>query len=88
MPLDEDTVRASVRKTGRCVVLQEASQTGGFAAEIIATIQEDPETFFSLKAPIARVCGPDTPYPVQMLEEGYLINRNRVLAAVTRSVES
>jgi pyruvate dehydrogenase E1 component beta subunit len=88
VPLDEDTVRASVRKTGRCVVLQEASQTGGFAAEIIATIQEHPETFFSLKAPIARVCGPDTPYPVQMLEEGYLINKNRVLAAVTRSVES
>jgi pyruvate dehydrogenase E1 component beta subunit len=88
VPLDEDTVRASVRKTGRCVVLQEASQTGGFAAEIITTIQEDPETFFSLKAPIARVCGPDTPYPVQMLEEGYLINKNRVLAAVTRSVES
>jgi pyruvate dehydrogenase E1 component beta subunit len=87
VPLDEDTVRASVRKTGRCVVLQEASQTGGFAAEIIATIQEDAETFFSLKAPIARVCGPDTPYPVQMLEEGYLINKNRVLAAITRSVE-
>lgn len=88
VPLDEETVRASVRKTGRCVVLQEASQTGGFAAEIIATIQEDSETFFSLKAPIARVCGPDTPYPVQMLEEGYLINRSRALAAVTRTVES
>jgi len=88
VPMDEDAVRASVRKTGRCVVLQEASQTGGFAAEVIATIQEDPETFYSLKAPIARVCGPDTPYPVQMLEEGYLINTHRVLAAVTRSAES
>jgi pyruvate dehydrogenase E1 component beta subunit len=88
VPLDEDTLRASVRKTGRCVVMQEASQTGGFAAEIIATIQEHSETFFSLKAPIARVCGPDTPYPVQMLEEGYLINKNRVLGAVTRTVES
>jgi pyruvate dehydrogenase E1 component beta subunit len=88
VPLDEDTLRASVRKTGRCVVMQEASQTGGFAAEIIATIQEHAETFFSLKAPIARVCGPDTPYPVQMLEEGYLINKNRVLGAVTRTVES
>lgn len=87
VPLDQDTLRASVRKTGRCVVLQEASQTGGFAAEIIATIQEDPETFFSLKAPIARVCGPDTPYPVQMLEEGYLINRQHALVAVTHTVE-
>ena len=44
VPLDEDTLRASVRKTGRCVILQEASQTGGFAAEIIATIQEHSRT--------------------------------------------
>jgi pyruvate dehydrogenase E1 component beta subunit len=88
VPLDEDTLRGSVRKTGRCVVLQEASHTGGFAAEIIATLQEDADTFFALKAPIARVCGPDTPYPVQMLEEGYMINRARALAAVTQTVES
>jgi pyruvate dehydrogenase E1 component beta subunit len=88
VPIDEDTVRLSVRKTGRCVVLQEASHTGGFAAEIIATIQEDADTFFALKAPIARVCGPDTPYPVQMLEEGYMINRARALAAVTQTIES
>ena len=88
VPLDEEAVRGSVRKTGRCVVLQEASQTGGFAAEIIATVQEDPDTFFALKAPIVRVCGPDTPYPVQMLEEGYLINRTRALAAITRTLES
>jgi pyruvate dehydrogenase E1 component beta subunit len=88
IPIDEDAVRTSVRKTGRSVVLQEASHTGGFAAEIIATIQEDGDTFFALKAPIARVCGPDTPYPVQMLEEGYLINRARALAAVTQTVES
>jgi pyruvate/2-oxoglutarate dehydrogenase complex dihydrolipoamide acyltransferase (E2) component len=70
VPLDERTLRASVRKTGRAVVIQEASQTGGFAAEVIATLQEDPDTFFSLKAPLGRVCGVDTPYPVQMLEEG------------------
>lgn len=87
VPLDQDTIRASVRKTGRCVVLQEASYTGGFAAEIIATIQEDADTFFALKAPIARVCGPDTPYPVQMLEEGYLINSTRALAAIKQTVE-
>jgi pyruvate dehydrogenase E1 component beta subunit len=88
VPLDQETVRASVRKTGRCVVLQEASQTGGFAAEVIATVQEDPDTFFSLKAPIARVCGADSPYPVQMLEEGYLLNGTRALAAIMRTVES
>ncbi len=88
VPMDEATVRASVRKTGRAVVIQESSHTGGFAAEVIATIQEDEETFFSLKAPLARVCGPDTPYPVQMLEPGYLINRARVLAAILRISES
>jgi pyruvate dehydrogenase E1 component beta subunit len=88
VPLDEDTIRNSVRKTGRCVVIQEAPQTGGFGAELIATIQEDPDTFFSLKAPIARVCGVDTPYPVQMLEEGYLITSARTLAAITRTLEN
>ncbi|CAN5679568.1 alpha-ketoacid dehydrogenase subunit beta [soil metagenome] len=88
VPLDEATVRASVQKTGRAVVIQESSFTGGFAAEVIATIQEDEETFFALKAPLARVCGPDTPYPVQMLEQGYLINRTRVLAAIRRLMQS
>lgn len=88
VPLDEATVRASVRKTGRAVVVQEASQTGGFAAEVVATIQEDDDTFFSLKAPLRRVCGPDTPYPVQMLEQGYLIDRGRVLQAILRLAET
>lgn len=88
VPIDVDTIRASVRKTGRAVVIQEASQTGGFAAEVITTIQEDDDTFFSLKAPLQRVCGPDTPYPVQMLEEGYLINPTRVFAAVDRLTRS
>jgi pyruvate dehydrogenase E1 component beta subunit len=88
VPLDTTTIRESVRKTGRAVVLQEASLTGGFAAEVIASIQEDPDTFYSLKAPILRVCGADTPYPVQMLEHDYLINRRRALGAVMRSVRS
>ena len=88
VPLDERTVRASVQKTGRAIVIQESSFTGGFAAEVIATIQEDEETFFSLKAPIIRVCGPDTPYPVQQLEPGYLLNSARVVAAITRLVQN
>ena len=87
VPLDAETVRASVRKTGRAVVAHESSKTGGFGAEVIATIQEDEETFFSLKAPMARVCGPDTPYPVQMLEPDYLVNADRVLKAALRTVE-
>ena len=77
-----------MRKTGRAVVLQEASYTGGFAAEVITSIQEDEDTFFTLKAPLVRVCGPDTPYPVQMLEDGYLTNRARTLAAIRRVTEN
>ena len=87
VPLDAEAVRGSVRKTGRVVVAQEASKTGGFGAEVIATIQEDDETFFSLKAPMQRVCGLDTPYPVQMLEPHYLLNKERILRAALRTLE-
>ncbi|MBE7554942.1 MAG: alpha-ketoacid dehydrogenase subunit beta [Anaerolineales bacterium] len=88
VPLDIDTLRASVMKTGRAVVIDEASFTGSFAAEVLTSLIEDEDIFFSLKCPIARICGPDAPYPVQMLEEGYLINRKRVLKAILKSVES
>lgn len=88
VPLDLETLRESVIKTGRVVVLQEASMTGGFAAEVMASLHEDEDIFYSLKAPMVRVCGPDTPYPVQMLEEGYLINRGRVLKAILKTMES
>ena len=88
VPLDLDTIAASVAKTGRVVVVQEAAATGGFAAEVIATIQEHESTFFSLKAPMARVCGCDTPYPVQMLEEAYLVNPARVLRAILHTTRS
>jgi pyruvate dehydrogenase E1 component beta subunit len=54
--------------------------TAGFGAEVVATIQE--EAFFSLQAPIRRVASPDVPYPVQMLEEHYLPNPERVLEAI------
>jgi pyruvate dehydrogenase E1 component beta subunit len=87
VPLDMDTLRESIVKTGRVVVLQEASQTGGFAAEVITSLHEDQDVFFSLRNPMVRVCGPDTPYPVQMIEEGYLINRQRVLQAILKTLE-
>ena len=87
VPLDMDTLRESVIKTGRVVVLQEASQTGGFAAEVMTSLHEDEAIFFSLKTPMVRVCGLDTPYPVQMLEEGYLIDRKRVLQAILKTLE-
>jgi pyruvate dehydrogenase E1 component beta subunit len=80
VPLDVAALAASVTKTGRAVVVQEAPLTAGFGAEVVATIQE--EAFFSLQAPIGRVAAPDVPYPVQMLEEHYLPNSERILQAI------
>ena len=80
VPLDVATLASSVAKTGRAVIVQEAPLTAGFGAEVVATIQE--ESFFSLQAPIRRVASPDVPYPVQMLEEHYIPNAERVLQAV------
>ena len=61
VPLDLDTIVASVEKTGRCVVVHEATLTSGFGAELCALVQE--RSFYSLEAPIERVTGYDTPYP-------------------------
>ncbi len=62
LPLDVDTIVASVRKTGRCVIAHEATRTSGFGAELSAQVQE--RCFDFLEAPIQRVTGFDTPYPV------------------------
>jgi len=61
LPLDEDTITASVKKTGRCVVVHEATRTCGFGAELISVVQEN--CLHYLEAPIERVTGWDTPYP-------------------------
>jgi 2-oxoisovalerate dehydrogenase E1 component beta subunit len=61
MPLDTDTIEASVKKTGRCVIVHEATRTSGFGAELSAQVQE--ACFYHLEAPILRVTGWDTPYP-------------------------
>ncbi|RWA81444.1 alpha-ketoacid dehydrogenase subunit beta [Mesorhizobium sp.] len=61
LPLDLDTIVASVKKTGRCVVVHEATLTSGFGAELVALVQEN--CFYHLEAPVARVAGWDTPYP-------------------------
>jgi len=61
VPLDVDTLCTSVCKTGRCVVVHEATRFGGFGAELVATVQE--ACFWNLEAPIQRVTGWDTPYP-------------------------
>ena len=61
LPLDVDTIVASVQKTGRCLVLHEATLTSGFGAELGSIVQE--RCFYHLEAPVVRVCGWDTPYP-------------------------
>ena len=85
VPLDVDALIRAIESTGRVVVVQEAAFTGGFGAEVVATIQE--EAFYSLEAPIARVAAPDTPYPLAGLEEFYIPNEARVLAAIKRTVQ-
>ena len=61
LPLDLDTIVESVKKTGRCVVVHEATLTSGFGAELMSLVQEN--CFYHLEAPVMRVAGWDTPYP-------------------------
>jgi 2-oxoisovalerate dehydrogenase E1 component beta subunit len=79
LPWDFKTVEASVKKTGRLVVSHEAPRTNGFAAEIVADIQE--RCFLHLEAPAQRVCGYDTPFPL-IFEKCYAPNALKVLEAI------
>jgi pyruvate dehydrogenase E1 component beta subunit len=82
-PLDTATIVASVRRTGRCVVVHEAPVTGGLGAEVAARVTE--ACFYHLEAPVLRVGGFSTPYPPSRLEEHYLPDLDRVLDAVDRT---
>ncbi|QXE33763.1 alpha-ketoacid dehydrogenase subunit beta [Streptomyces sp. GMY02] len=82
VPFDDETVTHSVRKTGRCVVVQEAQGFAGVAAEITARVQE--RCFHSLAAPVLRVTGFDIPYPPPKLEHAHLPGVDRVMDAVDR----
>ena len=84
-PLDLDTIVESVKKTGRCVVVHEATRTSGFGAELVALVQE--HCFYHLEAPIERVTGWDTPYP-HAQEWAYFPGPKRVGAAMRRAMES
>src|SRR5712671_2718376 len=81
-PYDEETVLASVAKTGRCVVVHEAARTGGFGAEIAALIGE--RALLSLLAPVARVTGYDTIVPLPRLEQSYMPSVGRIAAAARK----
>jgi pyruvate/2-oxoglutarate/acetoin dehydrogenase E1 component len=84
-PLDEDTVLASVRKTGRAVIVQEAPRTCGFGSEVAALLAE--KAIFDLRGPVLRVTGYDVPYPSFSIEDTYLPSVRRVREAVRRVVE-
>jgi 2-oxoisovalerate dehydrogenase E1 component beta subunit len=84
VPLDIETISASVRKTGRCVIVHEATRTAGFAGELTALLEEN--CFYHLEAPTQRVTGFDTPYP-HAFEWDYFISPPRIVAAMKRVME-
>ncbi len=86
VPLDVDGLASAVARTGRCVVVHEAPLTGGFGAEIVATLVEN--AFYDLHAPIARVAAPDAPYPLAGVEEFYLPSVDDVVRAARRTLEA
>lgn len=85
LPLDEEAIEASVKKTGRCVVVHEATRTSGFSGELIAVVQE--RCLYHLEAPIERVTGWDTPYP-HAQEWDYFPGPDRVGEALQKVMEA
>jgi pyruvate dehydrogenase E1 component beta subunit len=83
-PLDFDTVAASVRKTGRAVVMHEGPRTLGFGAELTARISE--ELFYDLESPVLRATGFDTPYPPARMEKVWLPGVDRLLDCVEKAM--
>ena len=89
VPMDAETIRASVRRTGRLVVVDEAPATCSAASEIVALVTEDPDTFQALKAPVQRVCAAPVPVPFSPpLEMAALPDRARIKTAIRRVLES
>jgi 2-oxoisovalerate dehydrogenase E1 component beta subunit len=84
VPVDIDTIEASVKKTGRCIVFHEATRTAGFGAELSALVQE--RCFYHLEAPVQRVTGFDTPYP-HSLEWAYFPGPVRLGLALRKALE-
>jgi pyruvate dehydrogenase E1 component beta subunit len=82
VPLDFDSVAASIHRTGRCVVMHEGPRSLGYGADLAARIQE--EMFYELEAPVLRACGFDTPYPPARLERLWLPGPDRLLDCVER----
>ena len=85
LPLDLETIEASVRKTGRCVIVHEATKTCGYGAELMSVVMEG--CFYHLEAPVIRVTGWDTPYP-HAHEWEYFPGPARVGAALKKVMEN
>ena len=85
VPLDIAAIERSVKQTGRCVVVHEATRTSGFGAELAAQVQE--RCFYDLEAPVERVTGWDTPYP-HSLEWAYFPGPVRLTRALTKVMEA
>lgn len=84
-PLDKETILESVKKTGKATVVHEGPKFGGFAAELIATINE--EALMHLEAPVHRVTGFDVPIPMLGMEDYYLPNPPRIEEGIKRSLD-
>jgi 2-oxoisovalerate dehydrogenase E1 component beta subunit len=84
LPLDLETIIASVEKTGRCLVVHEATRTSGFGAELIAEVEE--ACFWHLQAPILRITGWDAPYPLAQ-EWDYFPSPQRVAQAIRQTMD-
>ncbi len=88
-PLDNETMRASVQKTGRLVIADEAGPTAGASAEIAALIAEDPATFKAMKAPPKRVCALQVPIPYSPTMENHVFpDRHRIIAGIREVMEA
>ena len=83
-PLDKETILESVRKTGKALIVHEASVTGGVGAEVSAIISE--EAFEYLDAPVTRLCGPDLPAMpfAPTLEDGFMVNTEKITDALLK----
>jgi pyruvate dehydrogenase E1 component beta subunit len=88
VPLDKETIRKSVAKTGRLVVVDEACQTCSAAAEIVSLVTEDDKTFGKLKSSPKRVCGLDVPIPYSPPMERYVMpDKARIKAAIEQALK-
>src|SRR5499427_1052844 len=86
VPLDAETIRSSVRKTGRLVIADEAGPTAGFSAEVAAIATEDTATFAKLRAPVKRVCALQVPIPYSPVLENHVFPDRKRIAAAIREV--